>query len=1465
MNKKSIVKLGACSLLVGLLALTACGKKTTAKPSTTAKPITKTTEKTTATTKTTKTTKKTTKKQTTTEDTSKKVVDFNVYVDDVLAPTEGENAVIAFTYLDGYDYASHISVEAIYDDDTKEEIDSTKYKLETDLTATSECASAMEPGAYSIEISYGELSKKVNIDVLIYQQEIDISNLAWSNATFTYNGSEQELELLNIPTLPTGMSINVTGNKGTNAGNYTALVELVRDNKNYVWASDLPTGINNHKWTIDKLSVDTSNIEWAYDGPIEYSGAENIIELDETTIPEGVQVIYTDNEATEVGTYKARATFVTNANVEYSNAYIELDYEIIKCDAKFVSVSNPTRVYNGEEIEIEYVNNVDADVTITYRKYDEYDEEEYSSVVPVDAGAYQARLVIEGTDNYNGCEKEICFTIEKQEIALPNGNYSSDASSDHKNIYIVTYTGSEQELVLEGFDEDVMEFYDDDLTQSEIGVYEYIVGIKEEYQKNYRFENNSSDAKMYYYFKIIGELSSYVDSIKYNDETISLDDFEDLELTYRGDKFEFSLKEGYSINFSSYTEDENIYINEWGENFEFEIVDEFYDTVYSRKIKAAHYSGIEGYYINGKYIDSSISFGDYSYMFSNEEEIELQFVFNKYINLLKINYEDLDYSQTTYTFRIDELEYGYIDIYTETDENQSSFAISLIDESKLIVKSIDVISVEVGSSNAKVSNIKYDGGSISGYFYGSIVIGLRVNFASGYEFATYKIIDEYTSKELDFYNCRAGDIYAYLVCYDEDGKEIDKILVQLTEHQFELNNDNFSYSMSDAIRHFRSTDQAKTVFEPNYIPGDVEVKIKGTNTNEVTYTSYGIYRETIEFKWNYIGFECIRYMLVDVIYSPRIKDYADNLGFILNTEDGDVRIYDSDDEGCENIINKESGCSWNNILNINDLLKLTKDDLVYDGLKDGYTLDYSKSSIEFVGLDDKEQTRVIIKYALTKDEETVYLYAISYHYGYITDNTKVEGEKITGECSILDIDDYEVDIVEDTVTIENSNAFFEYEIDLEEECHIELRDGNGKVIVEDDDNYLYFHFNSEGTYLLIITTNSGATRTITITVTGNFGNVFETSIGDGELLYYNTDGKNNMAVNVDYDTDVSYITGFYGASSASAITSTNTVDVYIGGLFFDRLYMDEDLTIPLTSTTTTFNVMYSGDVPYINAYMYDVIITLYLADKPEQEAVLTIDEEEYGIIHSLDDLDNPYHGDLTEYIFMPLGCSTLTLTTEEVYDDYSYALVFITDPDVLEGYDSYSKLEEDGLLYRVTDNDTLSVNVDLSSYGLTAYMGIVPKGSTDSNYNVSNWIQIVVFPSLNIFTISNGVDDYYADIAAEFDGGDVAYDEDTNAYQASNLTPMGFNSQYVFFIGFDEYDNIDSDGYYNFTFTSSFPITGNLTYGNGDPIEYDSTTNTAKYLVPEFGDEDVPQMVLHFNFYGLPVSIVLVFFDPLMP
>ena len=106
MNKKKIVKLGVCSLLVGLLALTACGKKTTTKDSTTVKPTTVPTP----TTTNKSTTKRTTTQKTTTEE-QKQVKSFNVYVDNVLAPAGGDNAVIEFDYSDKYDYYKHLKVE----------------------------------------------------------------------------------------------------------------------------------------------------------------------------------------------------------------------------------------------------------------------------------------------------------------------------------------------------------------------------------------------------------------------------------------------------------------------------------------------------------------------------------------------------------------------------------------------------------------------------------------------------------------------------------------------------------------------------------------------------------------------------------------------------------------------------------------------------------------------------------------------------------------------------------------------------------------------------------------------------------------------------------------------------------------------------------------------------------------------------------------------------------------------------------------------------------------------------------------------------------------------------------------------------------------------------------------------------------------------------------------------------------
>ncbi|HBP44125.1 MAG TPA: hypothetical protein DD621_05650 [Clostridiales bacterium] len=123
----------------------------------------------------------------------------------------------------------------------------------------------------------------------------DMSGVSWdySNA-FTYDGTEKSVVLNN---LPDGVTVKrYIGNKNTDAGIYTASVEFNYDSENY----NMPT-ISDLQWEIKKADITGITFE---NKTVNYNGEEKEI-LISGNIPTGANVVYTNNKATDAGTYEA--------------------------------------------------------------------------------------------------------------------------------------------------------------------------------------------------------------------------------------------------------------------------------------------------------------------------------------------------------------------------------------------------------------------------------------------------------------------------------------------------------------------------------------------------------------------------------------------------------------------------------------------------------------------------------------------------------------------------------------------------------------------------------------------------------------------------------------------------------------------------------------------------------------------------------------------------------------------------------------------------------------------------------------------------------------------------------------------------------------------------------------------------------------------------------------------------------
>ena len=138
----------------------------------------------------------------------------------------------------------------------------------------------------------------------------------------TYNGSEQTADF------GLGENLVVIGNKGTNAGEYTAVIMIV--NGNYVW-SDGTDDVIAVTWKINKQVINVPAIIWNYTSPFTYDGQEHEVTLVTQFDPAKIRYeISGTQSATEAGEYVVTLILspLDEANFELNNYGGSLTWKI---------------------------------------------------------------------------------------------------------------------------------------------------------------------------------------------------------------------------------------------------------------------------------------------------------------------------------------------------------------------------------------------------------------------------------------------------------------------------------------------------------------------------------------------------------------------------------------------------------------------------------------------------------------------------------------------------------------------------------------------------------------------------------------------------------------------------------------------------------------------------------------------------------------------------------------------------------------------------------------------------------------------------------------------------------------------------------------------------------------------------------------------------------------------------------
>ena len=222
----------------------------------------------------------------------------------------------------------------------------------------------------------------------------EFTGITFESKTVTYDGDEHEL--LVEGNLPAGTNVQYTNNKATEVGVYNATAVLSKEG--------YTTKTLNATLTIEAAALlQFSGLSFD-NKTVTYNGSEHKIEV-VGNVPEGTNVQYTNNKATNAGTYGAS---VTLSKEGYQTKTLTATLVINKADFSGLSLTGETYTYDGQSRKIE-VAGVPTGANVVYT----YNNQSVSSVV--NAGTYQVKAVVSKA-NYNDKTLTATLVINKATI-----------------------------------------------------------------------------------------------------------------------------------------------------------------------------------------------------------------------------------------------------------------------------------------------------------------------------------------------------------------------------------------------------------------------------------------------------------------------------------------------------------------------------------------------------------------------------------------------------------------------------------------------------------------------------------------------------------------------------------------------------------------------------------------------------------------------------------------------------------------------------------------------------------------------------------------------------------------------------------------------------------------------------------------------------------------------------------------
>lgn len=302
-----------------------------------------------------------------------------------------------------------------------------------------------------------ELTAKLTINKL----NNDMSTVHWNyESEFTYNGSEQSVEVVG---LPQGVTVKqYQNNAKTNAGNYTASVEFNYDIVNH----NEPT-LANLNWTINKANITGITFE---SRNYEYDTQKHSLEC-VGNIPANstVKITYNDVEVdgvSEVGTYTVKLV-ITNAN--YNTYEDTATLKITSTEELLYSVVFNNKLY--------FQNNLDNNKLYVYDGTNvtkvNNDKAEYFTINGNQVYYYSSSLFSKVIKSFNGTTASVVLDVNGEYLAC-DGTYLYYAinnlvlNTDQNGIYKIKLDGSEDAIRLVQDKAEYLTYYDNNIYYSNV-------------------------------------------------------------------------------------------------------------------------------------------------------------------------------------------------------------------------------------------------------------------------------------------------------------------------------------------------------------------------------------------------------------------------------------------------------------------------------------------------------------------------------------------------------------------------------------------------------------------------------------------------------------------------------------------------------------------------------------------------------------------------------------------------------------------------------------------------------------------------------------------------------------------------------------------------------------------------------------------------------------------------------------